>query len=93
MRDLQVSSENCPIDHSLTEFWYFDRIESKLKKWDKDYVWLDIKSGNIYVNTTETFHQYFYIKLRTRSSKPFYYPLDIRVTKLQTYIPNRAPYF
>lgn len=48
-----------------------------MELWTGTKVWLDIKTGNIYTNTTETFDLNFFIRLRTRSSKPFYYPLDI----------------
>lgn len=53
----------------------------------------DIESRELYINTTNTTHLDLVILVKTKSSQPYFIPLNITIRAFPSFLFNKAPYF
>lgn len=53
----------------------------------------DIENRELYINTTNTTHLDLVILVKTKSSQPYFIPLNITIRAFPNFLFNKAPYF
>lgn len=94
------NSRNCPIDKTYSELYYeiyddYSKVPIRLEIYRNLTARYEKRKFEIYVNTTNATNPDLdlLIMVKTKASKPFYFPLNITIRPFPTKVFNRKPTF